>query len=108
MLSDSKTATAMKKKGNLIERLESATEGSRELDIAIADALDVERRYFTRSLDAALSLVPEGWSVWGMDYLQGKYGWWVGKSGPVNVQGRHIDIKMALCIAALRARRMTG
>lgn len=62
----------------LIERLEKATEGSHELDAEIVIALCLPRevgidddgceyerlgdgQHFTRSVDAALTLVPEGW-----------------------------------------------
>lgn len=58
----------------LIERIEAATGPDRELDYAIADAVDslIEessgRRYcfaYTGYIDAALTLIPEGceWSV---------------------------------------------
>ena len=61
---------------DLIARLESAPEGSRELDKAIwlhiTDAPYVDFRadtadwlpHYTTSLDAALELVPEGWTAW--------------------------------------------
>jgi hypothetical protein len=49
----------------LISALESATEGSRELDDQINEALgnDYETHCprYTTSIDAALTLVPEGW-----------------------------------------------
>ena len=58
---------------DLIARLESATESSRELDQQICKALDItgpdiggefnllpRRCYFSRSLDAVLTLIPKG------------------------------------------------
>src|SRR5690242_6190570 len=63
----------------LIGALESATEGSRELDIKIHDLLwlnDVtgtwhEPRDYTRSLDAALTLLPGVW--WRVGKVQDKH-----------------------------------
>ena len=58
---------------DLIEQLERATEGSRELDWRIECHLqgwsEDHMRHaalvdYTTSLDAALSLVPEGWNNW--------------------------------------------
>lgn len=117
----------------LIAKLEQATEGSRELDYAIRAALDPHGRYltkweeqaaaarFTASLDAALTLVPEGWS--GRIYLSGTAALWRGapdlgavcRSLARNETPREPELKitgsadsgspaLALCIAALKAR----
>ena len=55
---------------SLIHRLETAAEGSRDLDGDIALLLgwkkDQEVPFFTESIDDALTLVPEGWS-WRLD-----------------------------------------
>ena len=61
---------------DLIERLEAATEGSRELDAEIDERIwrakwgrgkpkDISVLYYTTSIDAALTLVPEGcgWEI---------------------------------------------
>ncbi len=112
---------------SLIERLEMASEGSRELDFAIlselgfvyernvwrkADDAMVEhaaRTFFTTSIDAAKALVPEGPSGWS---------WWTGnESGTGNAflipnqdnAGSRYEFDaatpaLALCIAAIRAR----
>lgn len=98
---------------SLISQLESAQEGSRELDRLIGEALDAPMgcsgdlaglgyARFTTSLDAAISLVPEG------------YGWTI--CGPINARyeafigGWHPDAvsmaptaALALCIASLRS-----
>ena len=106
---------------NLIAKLEAATEGSRELDAEIAliiepghwsslfDALNQQCPYYTLSIDAALTLVPEGglWSVCDME--EGPFaqvirpipgGGFVGGL----TQGRAATPALALSIAALRAR----
>jgi hypothetical protein len=43
--------------------VEAAQAGSPDLDIAIAAALHLDAAPYSRSLDAALRLVPDGWSV---------------------------------------------
>ena len=105
----------------LIEQLESAESGSRELDAAIQRAMgpDFPLHFsgvgvcnaFTTSLDAALTLVPEGWS-WSLGEMRGigKFrGWLNDHNTPDGLAVRHIDADattpaLALCIAALRAR----
>lgn len=119
----------------VIARLERATEGSRELDYAIWDALyppkigggeDLPRDFgfvrgqpltdcyapeYTCSLDAAVSLVPEGW-FWRCGRTSHNAGWaYVSKCfDPLPHEEaaffRPTDTTpaLALCIAALRAR----
>lgn len=96
----------------LIARLEAATEGSRELDWAIAVNEGGEvwnPLYFTTSLDAALTLVPAH-HMWEVRHgigcravvwtLEQDYD---GHSVPV---GNTMDQPaLALCIASLKARR---
>jgi hypothetical protein len=114
----------------LIEKLEAATEGSRELDAEIALAcgwrfnkgtvysyhwLDPQGAHnavpspFTESLDAALTLVPEGWG-----YQQGSHPRAACKACAFCFEGAD-DFHnqppsfaptpaLALCIAALKAR----
>ena len=105
---------------DLIARLEAAEIGSRELDAAIYDAidspaikikttLDYDFPAYTTSLDAALTLVPEG-LAWGVADRKDK-------SKPLAICG-HADNPMtetyaatpalALCIAALKARVAQG
>lgn len=117
---------------DLIAKLEAATEGSRELDVEIVFALYPESVYrpqcvgdepifwsepyykrecpaFTTSLDAALTLVPEG-QGWGV--LAGEPGTdgvfhnaYVTKPRDVPLQsGPCRTPALALCIAALNAR----
>lgn len=86
---------------DLIERLEAATGPDQELDHAIGMAVGFGGD-FTSSIDAALTLVPEG------------YGW--NLQGNTNsfyavVRGYKNKVSptpaIALCIAALRARETT-
>ena len=103
----------------LIAKLEAATEGSRELDTEIAEYIgkrwDNEdgfpREYrFSRSLDAAVSLIPKEW-VWGLLPVAGSIRWicyvreWLG-------EWPHLVSKadswastpaLAICIAAIKA-----
>ena len=102
----------------LIERLEKATGPDRELDEAVERAIFDEGKewrsahlpYFTASLDAALTLVPEGYrwlvgNAWKDKHgscpamatvaLAGDYG-----TRPTSAATPAI----ALCIAALKAR----
>jgi hypothetical protein len=113
---------------DLIARLEAATEGSRELDIAVGRAageeVDLERDqhgrplfrlardawgilpHYTTSLDAALTLVPEGHLHWYVGR------WPIGYRAEIcrhHQTPPHIPMigatpALALCIAALRAR----
>jgi hypothetical protein len=65
---------------------------------------------FTASLDASLTLVPEGWFVWAIK--QDETGWWVGLRAPDDEQAQRIaggwgptpTPALALTAAALRAR----
>lgn len=114
----------------LIAALEAADEGSRELDDAIADAIWGQRQpitrpgghmrmcwqrdtafpcsispYFTTSLDAAVTLVPDGWE-WHVS-ASGKVVVRIDESGLDEhyIQANARTPALALCIAALRARR---
>ena len=106
---------------DLIARLEEAAEGSHRLDAQIAGAVSVAilmdedwshtGPHYTTSIDAALTLVPEGWyvSIAYQDHNDANYSWNVAivrkgqaasaESGPRN------SFALALCIAALRARQ---
>lgn len=98
---------------DLIEKLEAAPEGSRELDEIIAVVMDTVKiiqsgahklmdfPYYTFSIDAALTLVPEGWGLL-MDLR---------KTCRVRLEDGNskpwiyaITPALALCIAALKAR----
>lgn len=92
----------------LAVRCEKATEGEDFLDIDIAKALDLFADYFTSSLDAAMTLVPEA-SNFGTgiddpdDNRPAGWAW---------VSGRRIEFEivraatpsLALCAASLRAK----
>jgi len=97
----------------LIERLEAATGPDRELDAAIWRATVPEAKHwpdnaampFTASIDAALTLVPEGWS-----YTVA----WLHRNSRACVAMFHAKLEeqraeaptpaLAICIAALKAR----
>jgi hypothetical protein len=109
---------------DLILRLESANKGSRELDEAIATAIWGEPRpsgnvgcprtlvwwhnglgrsvapEFTTSLDAALTLVPEGW-WWGIASTGEARIWEIEKPGQFTAKAA--SPAMAICSAALKA-----
>lgn len=127
----------------LIERLEQATEGSRELDIAIGQLLHNSATYriaddgsveayddgtneygisgwislhhevshYTTSIDAALTLVPEGftWNLLTDDDLPGRarlYSHMAVTLGrpPTAISADGNTPALALCIASLRAQ----
>lgn len=97
----------------LIAALEAATEGSRELDEQIASECNILLYpHYTTSIDAALTLVPEGciWKVFsdypGDAYFADVEKWVPGQGGPENwrTDGACSSPALALCIAALRAR----
>lgn len=104
---------------DLLARLESAMEGSGELDIEIARAVygnDGQYREFTRSLDSALTLVPDEWREHGniawpgyedgvlMADARVDLGHVLSSGGAPRVQAFAATPALALCIAALRAR----
>ncbi len=112
---------------DLADRIEAATEGSRELDAEIALAIGwqncipcdfngIKHRMggilnappFSRSVDAALSLVPEGW-----DWATGSNGANRGHSLLASRDDTDREIEadaatpaLALCAAAIRARTL--
>lgn len=118
---------------DLIAEMEAATEGSREFDITIARLLGHKLRvgpwmaapnpmepdypatipvpFYTTSLDAALILVPKGWT-WSVDatapeclidWVLYEPGLWA--DGARAVKGESHTPALALCIASLRARQ---
>lgn len=115
---------------DLATRIEQAEGPSRELDREIAEALQdaieattgkcppLNMRPYTTSLDAAMTLVPEGWSV-GMGDLRGytplRWRAHLRDHNPASLTAEghsHIwkeghsehGLALALCAAALRAR----
>lgn len=125
--------------GELIARLEAATEGSRELDSAIALTVgwtfekragetkrwwrepngpvwfrDTSPPFFTTSLDAAMTLVPDGY-FWRMGHVEQlseddevMYGAellrYLHVADRSDSMGHGLTAPIALCIAALKAR----
>lgn len=114
----------------LIEQLEAATEPSRELDAEISitigemtpkqvqewrEHIDIlhfpevdvqEPEYWTSSIDAAMTLLPEGW-VWAMANNFHAPGYVVGlhrKTPFAAAEGESGVPAIAICIAALKAK----
>ena len=96
---------AAQKLDALVAELEKATEGSREFDAAIYIKLQAPLGlipHYTTSLDAALTLVPEGmaWTI-----LSGAlHAACVGDASTGNPVTKAATPALALCIAALKAR----
>lgn len=107
----------------LIERLQEATEGSREFDVEIGEFLDIEpswydsygygdpakdapreHAHYSTSIDAALTLVPEGWQG-SMDIgmSQGKFEAQLWLDNIREVFGHAHTPALALCAAILKA-----
>lgn len=126
---------------DLIERLEKAEEGDTALDVAIIDALDLaqtvplaERQWwyrqepdgsqtmkdyapYTTSIDAALTLVPEGWGCIVWNFAEGDNGDATEvracrcevhplspDSEAPSIGWEANTVPLAICIAALKAR----
>ena len=99
---------------DLIAELERATEGSFALDCKIAAEVGSKRvppRAYSVSLDAALTLVPEG-LCWRYDSALGFAEIFDLTKSPIFVAGSSDDPclgskppALALCIAALKARQ---
>jgi hypothetical protein len=114
---------------SLIANLEFATEGSRELDADVHNLIfgwrsdratpiphigsDPDVPPYTTSLDAAVSLIPEGW-VWGLLPVAGNVRWicyvreWLGEWPHLasKADSWASTPELALTIAALRAREV--
>src|SRR5690606_489525 len=111
----------------LIERIEAATRPDRELDAEIAVAkgwrklpeanwftppnLTVLHHKsdlpdFTASIDAALTLVPEGWFTFfvAQDRHSGSWVWHLWGGYGVTRRSRSPEAALAICAAALKAR----
>ncbi len=103
---------------DLLTRLEQATEGSRELDEDISRHLgwkhqganvwrppngcDQALAPFTRSIDAALTLVPEGWIPCSLKWYPDHVWAHLEALGKLS-EGSAATPALALCIACLRA-----
>ena len=115
---------------DLIARLETATDGSRELDLAIArevlglrpiatirgtqvhnpaqpEGASWDLKPYTTSLDAALTLAPEGY-IGLQRFSDGWYAQVARHSADFRHEGTQKPAALALCIAALKALRRTS
>ena len=104
----------------LIARLEAASEGSRELDWELAGrpsfsdgSPDLNNPRYTTSLDAALSLVPEGANCHGYEASPfGINAYWSRNNvtdGRWLFEGSHeTSVPIAFVIASLKARKAMG
>lgn len=129
----------MTKYDDIIARLERATEGSRELDALIAIAIGARPDWlaldttplvhvgngyvragkygpgfnvqlYSTSLDAAFTLVPEGWLIQAIGQYPSSGLWYVileEDELPSTSAEDKDDAALALCIAALRARQIS-
>lgn len=104
----------------LIERLEAATGPERELDAEIAAVVEAGMRHhwfaspplFTSSIDAAMTLVPDGWDYSAGNRDETEKAWaWVAEEDDVRgeywqtiQQSSAVTPALAICIASLKAR----
>jgi hypothetical protein len=100
----------------LVTTLQSAKEGSEYLDYAIQRLFGTAKPVplYTRSIDAALTLLPEGWTIHRLSQLSdchGGFGGWIGEIYrasdamiPYPAIAPAASAPLALCIAALRLR----
>jgi hypothetical protein len=104
----------------LITLLESATEGSEYLDYAIQRQFSLTKPVptYTRSLDAAMRLIPEGWSIHRLGRrhdCRGNFTGWTAEiyraadaviAFPADSLGS--TAALALCTAAMRVVQSEG
>jgi hypothetical protein len=100
----------------LVSTLQGAKEGSEYLDYAIQRLFGTAKPVplYTRSLDAALRLVPEGWTIHRLGQIsdcRGGFGGWIGEIYrardamiPFPSSAPAASAPLALCVAALRVR----
>jgi hypothetical protein len=100
----------------LVAALEAAAEGSEYLDYAIQRQFALMKPVpaYTSSVDAAMSLLPDGWSIHRLCHrhdCRGNFGGWFAElyrasdaviEQPANSLGA--TAALALCVAAMRAR----
>jgi hypothetical protein len=104
----------------LVSTLQGAKEGSEYLDYAIQRIFGTAKPVplYSRSLDAAMKLMPEGWSIHRLSQLsncQGGFRGWIGEIYrardamiPYPATAPAATAALALCIAALRVRLAEG
>jgi hypothetical protein len=100
----------------LVTALQNAKEGSEYLDYAVQRLFGTAKPVplFTRSIDAALKLLPEGWTIHRLGQItdcQGGFSGWIGEVYrasdamiPYPATAPAASAPLALCIAALRVR----
>ncbi len=101
----------------LLALLQGAQEGSEYLDYAIQRVLFRMTKpvpLYTRSIDAALTLMPQGWTLHRLGHLSdcrgGTSGWLADIYRPSDAvipfpaEGTALTAPLALCIAAVRSR----
>jgi hypothetical protein len=100
----------------LVTTLQSAKEGSEYLDYAIQRLFGTAKPVplYTRSIDAALRLLPEGWTIHRLSQLsdcRGGFGGWIGEIYrasdamiPYPSSSPAATAPLALCIATMRLR----
>lgn len=100
----------------LVTMVQSAKEGSEYLDYAIQRLFGTAKPVplYTRSIDAALKLLPEGWTIHRLSQLsdcRGGFGGWIGEIYrasdamiPFPSSAPSASAPLALCVAALRVR----
>jgi hypothetical protein len=100
----------------LVTMVQGAKEGSEYLDYAVQRIFGTAKPVplYTRSIDAALSLLPEGWTIHRLGQItdcQGGFGGWIGEVYrardamiPYPSTMPAATAPLALCAAALRVR----
>jgi len=100
----------------LVAMVQSAKEGSEYLDYAVQRLFGTAKPVplYTRSIDAALTLLPEGWTIHRLGQLtdcHGGFGGWIGEVYrardamiPYPSNNAAASAPLALCAAALRVR----
>jgi hypothetical protein len=100
----------------LVTMLQSAKEGSEYLDYSIQRLFGTAKPVplYTRSIDASLKVVPEGWTIHRLSQLsdcRGGFGGWIGEIYratdamiPFPSSAPAATAPLALCIAGLRVR----
>src|SRR5579872_2857009 len=98
----------------LVAMLQSAKEGSEYLDYAVQRLFGTAKPVplYSRSLDAALTLLPPGWTIHRLSQLtncQGGFGGWIGEIYRANdamipypSSAPAATAPLAICVAALR------
>jgi hypothetical protein len=99
----------------LIDQVEAVSGGTAHLDHRIGEAFDLPPHPYTRSLDAALQLIPAGWSVAQLTHHNDCQGHFTGWSAELYRPNHGIipcpagrlsaSAALALCSAALRVRQ---